>query len=118
VGARQNNGMVARRQKPMLLKMQRRDAVQARLLAGSAAHQADREELVQFGQGTQQRNTLVEMRAGTELDIFLSVLHPVQDRYIGRNAEIAGDVEYPQLASRVGQLAVQIADVGIVELAE
>ena len=58
------------------------------------------------------------MRAGAELDIFLPVLHPVQYRHIGGNAEIAGDVEHPQLASRVGELGVQIANVGIVELAE
>ena len=61
------------------------------------------------------RNARIEMRAGTELDIFLAVLHPVQDRDIGRNAEIAGDVEHPQLASGVGELALQVADVGIVE---
>ncbi len=58
------------------------------------------------------------MRAGTELDIFLSVLHPVQYRDIGGNAEIAGDVEHPEPASGVGKLGLQIADVGIVELAE
>src|ERR1700732_2621961 len=58
------------------------------------------------------------MRAGAELDIFISVLHPVQYRYIGGNAEVAGDVEHPKPASDVGELALQIANIGIVELAE
>ena len=118
VGARQDDWTAAWRQKRILLKTQRRDAVEARLLTGFAAHQADRQELVQFGQGAQQCNAFVEMRAGAELDIFMPVLHPVQDRHIGRNAEIAGDVEHPQFASRIGELGVQIANVGIVELAE
>src|SRR5450755_241813 len=118
VGAWQDDRMAAWRQKRILLKTQRRDAVETRLLTGFAAHQADRQELVQFGQGAQQRNALVEMRAGAELDILVPVLHPVQYRHIGRNAEIAGDVEHPQFASRLGKLGVQIADVGIVELAE
>ena len=35
-----------------------------------------------------------------------------------RNPEIAGDVEHPKPASGLGKLGLQIADVGIVELAE
>ena len=58
------------------------------------------------------------MRAGTELDVFLPVLHPVQYCNIGGNAEIAGDIEHPELASGVCELAFQIADVGIVKLVE
>ena len=49
---------------------------------------------------------------------FLPVLHPMQYRHIGRNAEIAGDVEHPKLAAGFGKLASQIANIGIVELAE
>src|SRR5215468_358780 len=58
------------------------------------------------------------MRAGTELDILVAVLHPVHDRHISGNAEIAGDVEHPQLAPGISKLGLQIADIGIVELLE
>ena len=60
----------------------------------------------------------IEMRAGTELDVFLRVLHPVRYRHKARNPEIAGDVEHPKPASGFGKLGLQIADVGIVELVE
>ena len=45
-------------------------------------------------------------------------VHPVQYRYEGRNPEVARDVEHPELASGLGKLGLQIADIGIVELAE
>src|SRR5271170_5232771 len=92
-GARLARRLAAWRQKRMVRKMQRRDAVEARFLAGAAAHQTDGKELVQFRQGTQQGNAAIEVRARTEFDVFLPVLYPVQYRNIGRNAEIAGDVE-------------------------
>ena len=74
--------------------------------------------MIQLGQRAQQGDSRIEMRAGAELDIFLPVLHPVRDRHKGRNPEIAGDVEHPKPASGFGKLGLQIADVGIVELAE
>src|SRR5665647_17404 len=85
----------ARRQEGIVLQAQWSDAVEARFLAGSASHQADRQELVQLRQRTQHGNAGIEVRAGAELDVFLSVLHPVQYRHIGGKAEVAGDVEHP-----------------------
>ena len=58
------------------------------------------------------------MRAGTKLDILLPVLDPVRHRHKRRNSKIAGDVEHPKPAPVAGQLALQIADVGIVELSQ
>ena len=58
------------------------------------------------------------MRAGAELDVLLAVLHPVHDRDIGGDAEIAGDVEHPDPASVIGELALDVTDIGIVEFAE
>src|SRR5262245_23920653 len=58
------------------------------------------------------------MRAGTELDVLVSILYPVHDRHVGGNAEIAGDVEHPQPASGIGKLGLQIPDIRIVELLE
>ena len=46
VGVRLRRRFAARDQERMLLKPQRIDAVEARFLAGAAAHQADRQELV------------------------------------------------------------------------
>jgi hypothetical protein len=46
------------------------------------------------------------MRAGAELDVLLSVLHPVQYRHIRGNAEVTGDVEHPELAPGVGELTL------------
>ena len=46
------------------------------------------------------------------------ILHPVRHRHEARNAEIAGDVEQPEPAPGFGELGFQIADIGIVELAE
>ena len=43
-----------------------------------------------------------------EFDVFLAVLHPVQDRDIGGNAEVAGDIEHPELASGGAKLAFQV----------
>ena len=102
----------------MVLQAQWRGAVEARFLSVAAAHQADRQELVQLGQRAQQGDAAVEMRAGPELDIFLGVLHPVQDRHEARNPEVAGDVEHPEPAPGLGKPPSQIAHVGIVELAE
>ena len=100
----------------MILQAQRRGAVKARFLSRPAAHQTDRQELVQLGERAQHGDSGIEMRAGPELDVFLSVLHPVQDRHKGRNPEIAGDVEHPKPASGVRELGLQITDVGIVEM--
>src|ERR1700683_2727143 len=58
------------------------------------------------------------MRPRAKFDIFLTVLHPVGDRHKGWNAEIGGDVEHPKPASSVRKLISQIADIGIIELAE
>src|ERR1700675_2677738 len=58
------------------------------------------------------------MRDRTELDIFLRILRPVQYRHKSWNAEIAGDVEHPKPESGFGELGFQVADVGVVELAE
>src|SRR5207244_5223024 len=58
------------------------------------------------------------MRAGTELDKFLRVFHPVRYGHKARNPKIAGDVEHPEAASGFGKLDFQITDVGFIELAE
>ena len=50
--------------------------------------------------------------------MLLAVLDPVHDRDIGGNAEITGDVEHPQPAPGIGELSLDIADIGIVELTE
>ena len=102
----------------MVLQAQWRGAVEARFLSGPAAHETDGQKLVQLGQRAQHGNSRIEVRAGTELDIFLPVFHPVRYRHKARNPEIAGDVEHPKPASGFGKLGLQIADVGIVELAE
>src|SRR5258706_15429254 len=94
-GARLDRRIATWRQKGMVAQAQWGGAVEARFLAGSASHEANRKELVQLRQRTQHGNARIEVRARTELDIFLSVLHPVQYRHISRNAEIAGDVEHP-----------------------
>ena len=92
--------------------------IEARYLATSASHQTDRQELVQLGQCAQQSDSGIEVRARSELDVFLRFIDPVQYRHIARNPEIAGDVEHPKPASGRGKLFLQIANVGIVELAE
>src|SRR6266481_9768038 len=89
--ARLDRRMAAWRQKGMVPQAQRREAIETRFLAGSSSHEAYRQELVQLRQGTQHGNAGIEVRARSELDIFLSVLHPVQYRHISRNAEVAGD---------------------------
>src|ERR1700693_2753706 len=63
------------RQEGIVLKTQRSDAVEARFFAGSASHQANRQELVQLRQRAQHGDAGIEMRARTELDVLLSVLH-------------------------------------------
>ena len=102
----------------MVLQAQWSGAVEARFLSGPASHETDGQELVQLGQRAQQGDAAIKVRAGPELDIFLRVLHPVRYRHKARNPEIAGDVEHPKPASGFGKLGLQIADVGIVELAE
>ena len=84
----------------------------------AAAHEADGQELVQLGDARSKAMRGIEMRAGSELDIFLPVVHPVRHRHEARNPEIAGDVEHPKPASGFGKLGLQITDVGIVELVE
>ena len=110
--------IAAWRQIGMVPQAQWSGAVEARFLAGPASHETDGQELVELGQRAQQGNPGIEVRAGTELDIFPSRLHPVRYRHKARNPEIAGDVEHPKPASGFGKLALQIANVGIVELAE
>ena len=83
-----------------------------------AAHETDGQKLIELGHRAQRGDARIEVRAGTELDEFLRVFHPVRDRHEARNPEIAGDVEHPKAASGFGKLDFQIADVGIVELAE
>jgi len=80
-------------QKRMLLQTQWRDAVEARFLAAATTHQADRQELVQFGQRPQQAMRLSKC-APEPNSIFPGHFDPVQDRNISRDAEIAGDVEH------------------------
>ncbi len=58
------------------------------------------------------------MCAGTELDIFPAVVHPVRDRDKAWDPEIAADVEHPKPTPVFGKLISQIADIGIVELTE
>src|SRR5450631_2087110 len=94
-------------QERIVLQTQWRGAIETRFLAGTASHQADREELVEFRQRPQHGDAAIEMRAGAELDIFPPVLYPVQYPDIGRDAEIAGDVEYPKLAAGFGELSLQ-----------
>src|ERR1700732_3259173 len=117
-GVRFYDRIAAWNQEWVLLQVQWRDAVEARFFSGAASHQTDREELIELGQRAQQGDASVEVRAGPELDIFMSVLHPVQYRHIGRNAEVTGDVEHPKPAAGVGELGLQIANIGIVEMAE
>src|SRR5260370_1587192 len=102
--ARLGRRMVAWRQKGMVPQAQRRETIETRFLAGSSPHEAYRQELVQLRQRTQHGNARIEVRARTELDIFLSVLHPVQYRHLRRNAEIACDVPHPLFASRFCKL--------------
>ena len=118
VGRRRNDRIVAWDQEWIIFQAQRIDTVKRRLLAAAAAHHADRHELGQFGERAQQGYAAIEMRAGAELDILVAVLHPVHDRHVSGNAEVAGDVEHPQPAPRIGKLGLQIPDIGIVELLE
>ena len=53
-------------------------SVKARFLSGPASHETDGQKLVQLGQRAQQGDSRIKVRAGTELDVFLRVLHPVQ----------------------------------------
>src|SRR4051812_37286027 len=65
----------------------------ARLIRGPAAHESDGQKLIELGHRAERGDARIEVGAGTEIDKFLAVFHPVRDRYEGRNAEIAGDVE-------------------------
>ena len=100
------------------MQAQRSGAVEARFLPGPAAHETQGQKLIQLRQRPQQGDSRVEMRAGTEFNIFPPVLHPVRDRDKRRDPEIAGDVEHPKPAAGLGKLISQIANIGIVELAE
>ena len=82
------------------------------------SHEADRQKLAQLGHCAQRSDARIEVRAGTEFDELLRILHPVRDHHEARNPEIAGDVEHPEAASGFGKLGFQVANVGIVELAE
>src|SRR5258708_18159455 len=102
----------------IMVEAQWSDAVEARFLPGPAAHETQGQKLVELRQRTQQGDFCIEVRAGSEFDIFPPVLHPVRYRHKGRNPEIAGDIEHPKLATAFGQLPLHIADVGIIKLAE
>jgi len=110
--------IVAWRQKRMIPQAQWSGSIKARFLSGPASHETDGQKLIQLGQCAQQGDSCIKVCAGTELDILLRIVHPVQYRHKARNPEIAGDVEHPKLASGFGKLGSQIADVGIVELVE
>ena len=90
----------------------------ARRILVPAAHEADGQKLTELGHRAQRGDARIEVRAGTEIDEFLLVFHPVRDGHEGRNPEIAGDVEQPKAASGFGELGFQITDIGIVELVE
>src|SRR5712671_286700 len=118
VRGRWGQGLAARHQEWMVRQPQGRLAVEARFVALGAAHETDGQELVELRQRAHHGDAGIEMRAGTELDVFFPVVDPMGDRHEGRNLKIAGDVEHPQPASGLGQPASQIADIGIVEPAE
>ena len=102
----------------MVLEAQRIDAVEARFLARPAAHETQGQKLIELRHRPQQGDARIEMRAGAEFDIFPPVLHPVRDRHKRRDPEIAGHVERPKPAAGLGQPILQIANIGIIELAE
>src|SRR5882672_4923342 len=110
--------VVAWRQERMVLQPEWSGAVKGRFVRLSASHETDGEELVQLRQRAQGGDSRVEVGAGPELDIFLPVIDPVRHRDECWNPEIAGDVEHPKPTSDFGKLHLQIAEVGIVELAE
>src|SRR3974390_1249243 len=116
--ARLDRWIVAWRQKGMVLYAQRRGPIKTRFLSSPAPHEADGKKLVQFGQCAEQSDSGIKMRAGSELDVFLRVVHPMHYCHKAWNPKVAGDVQHPKPASSFGELGLQIADVGIVELAE
>src|SRR6478735_2828376 len=102
----------------MVAQAQRRGPVEAGFLTGSTSHESNRQKLIQFRERAQQCDSRIKMRARSELDVFLRILDPVQDRHKGRNPEIAGDVKHPKPPAVLGKLSLQIAHIGIVELGE
>src|SRR3984893_5475939 len=94
----------ARRQIGMVLKAQWSGAVKARFLPGPAAPQTQGSKLIDLRQRTQQGDSRIEMRPGTEFDIFPPVLHPVRYSHKRWNPEIGGDVEHPKPSVGFGQL--------------
>src|SRR6516164_9898348 len=116
--ARLDRWIVAWSQKGMVLYAQRSGPIKARLLSSPASsHEADGQELIQFGQRAEQGDSGIKVCAGPELDVFLRVVHPMHYCHKARNPKVAGDVQHPKPASGFGELALQITDVGIVELA-
>src|SRR3954468_3306646 len=97
--ARVHRRLAARHQEGMLLEVQRSGAIEARFLAAAASHQSNRQELVQLRQCAQHGNSVIEVRARTEFDIFLAILHPVQDRDESGNPKVAGNIKYPKPSS-------------------
>ena len=65
----------------------------ARWIRAPAAHESDGQKLIELGHRAKRGDARIEVGAGTEIDEFLPVFHPMRDRDEGRNAEIAGDVE-------------------------
>jgi len=93
-------------------------AVEARFLARAASHQTDRQEWFSSVSARSQGNAAVEVRAGTELDIFLAVLHPVQDRDIGGTPRSLVTSSTQSRRPLSASWLLQIANIGVVELAE
>src|SRR5262249_23323794 len=115
---RRDQWLSAWRQIGKILQAQWSGAVEARFLPGPAAHETQGQKLVELSQRAQQGDFGIEVRAGSEFNIFPPVLHPVRYRDKGRNPEIAGDIEHPEPATAFSQLPLQIADVGVIKWAE
>src|SRR5215831_3610735 len=115
---RRDQWLSAWRQIGKILQAQWSGAVKARFLPGPTAHETQGQKLVELRQRTQQGDFGIEVRAGSEFDIFPPVLYPVRYRDKGWTPEIAGHIEHPELATAFSQLPLQIADVGVIKWAE
>ena len=87
---RRDQWLSAWRQIGIIIQAQWSGAVEARFLPGPVTHETQGQKLVELRQRTQQGDFCIEVRAGSEFDIFPPVLHPVRYRHNGRNPEIAG----------------------------
>jgi hypothetical protein len=115
---RPDRRLAARRQIGLIPQPQCTGVVMARCLGALPCHETDGQKLIELGQRAQRGDPRIEVRAGTELDMFMGVFDPVRYRHEARNPEIVGDVEHPHLASGFGKLDLQVAGVGIVELSQ